>query len=111
MVSYNLSGLIYCLDYFVFRNCYTVTSFSWTNIGDYIDYYKQQPVLSVFSKIVYDYFQFGIHDIDNGFMNARPLKERYLQRLQLYFSIMFALVSSMHYFVQISFVRFAKCRE
>lgn len=82
--------------------------FTWTNIEDYIDYYKSNSQFFQYSaKSFMIIFSLAYMILTMVFYEFTASERKILAKIAVVFSIMFALVSSMHYFVQISFVRLA----
>lgn len=82
--------------------------FYWTNLEDYIDYvntnnqffqYLAKSFMIIFS-LAYMILIFVFHEFTLA-------QRQILSKIAIAFSIMFALVTAVHYFVQVSAVRFA----
>ena len=82
--------------------------FRWTNINDYINFvntnsqffqYLAKPFMIVFSLSFLVLILVFTEFVDN--------ERKLLAKISVTFSVMFALLSSMHYFVQVSAVRFS----
>jgi hypothetical protein len=82
--------------------------FYWTNIEDYIDYYKSNSqFFQYLAKFFMIIFSLAYMILTIVFYEFVTTERKILAKIGIVFSIMFALVSSIHYFVQISSVRFA----
>ena len=80
--------------------------FTWTNMADYVTYVQTNP--QIFKDIAQAaMLLFGplLVIILNSIHELAPADKRMLTRLALSFGIMFALLTSMFYFVQLSTVR------
>lgn len=82
--------------------------FYWINIEDYIDYVNNNsqffPYLAKSFMII---FSLAYMILAVVFYEFTKTERKILAKIAIIFSIMFALVSSIHYFAQISSVRFA----
>jgi hypothetical protein len=82
--------------------------FYWTNIEDYIDYYKSNSqFFQYLAKSFMIIFSLAYMILTIVFYEFATTERKILAKIGIVFSIMFALVSSIHYFVQISSVQFA----
>ncbi|MBN1970402.1 MAG: hypothetical protein JW870_13625 [Candidatus Delongbacteria bacterium] len=82
--------------------------FYWTNIENYIDYYKNNSqFFQYLAKSFMIIFSMAYMILTIVFYEFTTTERKILTKIAIVFSIMFALVSSVHYFVQISSVRFA----
>ncbi len=82
--------------------------FHWTNIEDYIYYVKNNnQFFQYLAKSFMIIFSLGYMILAIVFYEFTTDERKILVKIAVVFSIMFALVSSIHYFVQISSVRFA----
>lgn len=82
--------------------------FYWTNIEYYIDYYKSNSqFFQYLAKSFMIIFSLSYMILTIVFYEFTTTERKILAKIAIVFSIMFALVSSIHYFVQISSVRFA----
>ena len=82
--------------------------FHWTNIEDYIYYVKSNnQFFQYLAKSFMIIFSVGYMILTIVFYEFIVAERKILVKIAIVFSIMFALVSSIHYFVQISSVRFA----
>jgi len=82
--------------------------FHWTNIEDYIYYVKNSnQFFQYLAKSFMIIFSLGYMILAIVFYEFTIAERKILVKIAIVFSIMFALVSSIHYFVQISSVRFA----
>lgn len=86
--------------------------FYWTNLEDYMDHvHAHSQFLPNLARSFMIVFSLG-YMILTMVINEFALPERkILTKIALVFAIMFATVSSIHYFVQISYVRFAIANE
>lgn len=82
--------------------------FYWTNIEDYIDYYKgNSQFFQYLAKSFMIIFSLTYMIVTIVFYEFTTTERKIHAKIAIVFSIMFALVSSIHYYVQISSVRFA----
>lgn len=82
--------------------------FFWTNIEDYIDYLNSNSqFFQLLAKSFMIIFSLAYMILALVFYEFTIAERKILAKIGIVFSIMFALVSSIHYFVQISSVRFA----
>ncbi|MBN1927588.1 MAG: hypothetical protein JW798_17270 [Prolixibacteraceae bacterium] len=82
--------------------------FMWTNLEGYIDFVNNNnQFFQYLAKSFIIVFSLSYMVLVFAFYESVVPERRILAKIALAFSIMFALVSSMHYFVQISAVRFA----
>ena len=80
----------------------------WTNVEDYIDYYKNNSQLFQYlAKSFMIIFSIAYMILTIVFYEFATTERKILAKIGIVFSIMFALVSSILYFLQISSVRFA----
>ena len=82
--------------------------FYWTNIENYIDYYKNNSqYFQYLAKSFMIIFSLAYMILTIVFYEFTTTERKIFSKIAIAFSIMFALVSSIHYFIQISSVRFA----
>lgn len=82
--------------------------FYWTNMEDYIDYINSNSqFFQYLAKSFMIIFSLAYMILTIVFYEFITTERKILAKIAIVFSIMFALVSSIHYFVQISSVRFA----
>ena len=82
--------------------------FYWTNIEDYINYYKNNSqFFQYLAKSFLIIFSLAYMILTIVFYEFATSERKIFSKIGIVFSIMFALVSSIHYFVQISSVRIA----
>lgn len=82
--------------------------FYWTNMEDYIDYInRNSQFFQYVAKSFMIVFSLAYMILTIVFYEFITTERKILAKIAIVFSIMFALVSSIHYFVQISSVRFA----
>ncbi len=82
--------------------------FFWTNLEDYIDYVNSNnQFFQYLAKSFMIIFSLAYMILATVFYEFTIAERKILAKIGIVFSIMFALVSSVHYFVQISSVRFA----
>lgn len=82
--------------------------FYWTNIKDYIVYINNNSQsFQYLAKSFMIIFSLAYMILTIVFYEFTTVERKILSKIAIVFSIMFALVSSIHYFVQISSVRFA----
>ncbi len=82
--------------------------FYWTNMEDYNDYINSNSqFFQYLAKSFMIIFSLAYMILTIVFYEFITTERKILAKIAIVFSIMFALVSSIHYFVQISSVRFA----
>jgi hypothetical protein len=82
--------------------------FYWTNIKDYINYLNNNSqFFQYLAKSFMIIFSLAYMILTIVFYEFTTLERKIYSKIAIVFSIMFALVSSIHYFVQISSVRMA----
>jgi hypothetical protein len=82
--------------------------FYWTNIKDCIDYYTSNiQFFQYLAKSFMIVFSLAYMILTIVFHEFTATERKIFAKIAIVFSIMFALVSGIHYFVQISSVRFA----
>ncbi len=82
--------------------------FYWTNLEDYIDYINSNSqFFQYLAKSFLIIFSLAYMVLTIVFNEFTALERKIFSKIAVVFSIMFALVSSIHYFVQLSSVRLA----
>ncbi len=82
--------------------------FHWTNIDGYIDFVeKNSQIFQYLAKSFMIVFSLSYMILTLVFSELIKDERKILVKIAIVFSVMFALVSSVHYFVQLSSVRFA----
>lgn len=82
--------------------------FYWTNLEDYINHvHAHSQFLPYLAKTFMIVFSLGYMVLVMVFNEFALPERKILAKIALVFAIMFAMASSIHYFVQISYVRFA----
>jgi len=84
----------------------TSPMFIWTNFSDFLKYYNDNnQLLQNTAKIFMLFFGSLFVILINSFLDISNDNYKALARLSLIFAVSFAILSSLHYFVQISNVR------
>lgn len=82
--------------------------FYWTNIEDYIQYFNSNSqFFQYLAKTFMIIFSLAYMVLTMVLYEFTSTERKILSKIAIVFSVMFALLSSVHYFVQISSVRFA----
>jgi len=82
--------------------------FAWTNIEGYIDYINDNDqFFQYLAKSFMIVFSLAYMTLSMALYEFTSTERKILAKIAIVFSIMFVLLSSVHYFVQISSVRFA----
>ena len=82
--------------------------FFWTNLDDYIQYVKVNPqFFQYLAKSFMIVFALGYLVLSFVFYEFANVQRQFLAKIALTFSVMFALLATTHYFLQVSAVRFA----
>ncbi len=82
--------------------------FYWTNVEDYIQYfYSNNQFFQYLAKTFMIIFSLAYMVLTMVLYEFVSIERRILSKIAVVFSLMFALLSSVHYFIQISSVRFA----
>lgn len=105
------TSLVSALIFFSWMICFigialTSPIFFWTGMADYLNYTEQNSqILQIVAKALMLVFGPLFVVLINSYYEFVPNEKKFLIRLSLLFALGFAILSSMHYFVQLSSVR------